>query len=157
MDCSMPGLPFTIYRSLPKFMSIESVMPSNHLILCCPLLLLPSIFPSIGSYPESAFRIRWPSFTWTEGASASVLPDEMTKSLCAPAMSSHGIVIALLVFVVNRDTMQGLWGLGVTVPPPQRLAQYLTHKRCLNWTQALSSLMFLLPASSFFLLADGLQ
>ena len=48
MDCSTPGFP--VRRHLPellKLMSIESVMPSNHLILCCPLLLLPSIFPSI--------------------------------------------------------------------------------------------------------------
>ena len=44
----------------PKFMSIESVMPSNHLILCCPLLLLPSIFPSIRVFSnESALHIRW--------------------------------------------------------------------------------------------------
>ena len=48
-DCSMPApLSFTVSRSLLKFMSIESVMLSNHLILCCPLLLLPSIFPIIG-------------------------------------------------------------------------------------------------------------
>ena len=40
-------------RSLPKLMSIESVMPSNHLILCCPLLLLPSIFPRIGAFQMS--------------------------------------------------------------------------------------------------------
>ena len=47
--------------SLPKLMSIESVMPSNHLILCHPLLLLPSIFPSIRVFSsESALRIRWP-------------------------------------------------------------------------------------------------
>ena len=44
-------------------MSIESVMPSNHLILCRPLLLLPSIFPSIRVFPnESALRIRWPKY-----------------------------------------------------------------------------------------------
>ena len=49
--------------SLPKPMSIESVMPSNHLILCCPLLLLPSIFPSIRVFShELAFRIRWPKY-----------------------------------------------------------------------------------------------
>ena len=48
MDCSMPGFLFiTNSWSLLKLMSIESMMPSNHLILCCPLLLLPSIFPSI--------------------------------------------------------------------------------------------------------------
>ena len=50
-------------RSLPKPMSIESVMPSNHLILCRPLLLLPSIFPTIRVfYNESALRIRWPKY-----------------------------------------------------------------------------------------------
>ena len=62
MDCSTPGFPVLpfISRSLPKLMSIESVMPSNHLILCRPLLLLPSIFPSIRVFSnESALRIRW--------------------------------------------------------------------------------------------------
>ena len=49
--------------SLPKLMSIELVMPSNHLILCCPLLLLPSIFPSIRVFSnESALRSRWPKY-----------------------------------------------------------------------------------------------
>ena len=49
--------------SLPKFMSIESVMPSNHLILCCPFLLLPLIFPSIRVFSnESALHIRWPKY-----------------------------------------------------------------------------------------------
>ena len=55
------SLSFTISRTLLKLMSIESVMPSNHLILCCPLLLLPSIFPSIRVFSiESVIRIRWP-------------------------------------------------------------------------------------------------
>ena len=50
-------------RSLPKLMSIESVMPSNYLILCRPLLLLPSIFPNIRVFSnESALRIRWPKY-----------------------------------------------------------------------------------------------
>ena len=49
--------------SLLKLMSIESVMPSNHLILCCPLLLLPSVFPSIGVFSnESALHIRWQKY-----------------------------------------------------------------------------------------------
>ena len=52
-------------RNLPKLMSIELVMPSNHLILCSPLLLLPSTFPSIRVFSnESALRIRWPKY-WT--------------------------------------------------------------------------------------------
>ena len=57
------SLPFTISLSLLKLMSIELVMPSNHLILSCPLLLLSSIFPSIGVFSnESALLIRWPKF-----------------------------------------------------------------------------------------------
>ena len=58
-------------QSLLKRMSIESVMPSNHLILCCPLFLLPSVFPSIRVFPnESAFRIRWPKY-WSFSFSIS--------------------------------------------------------------------------------------
>ena len=54
------SLSITSSRSLLKLMSIESVMPSKHLILCCPLLLLPSIFPSIrGFSSESVLHIRW--------------------------------------------------------------------------------------------------
>ena len=54
------SLSSTISQSLLKFMSIESVIPSNRLILCCPLLLLPSIFPSIRVFSrESALCIRW--------------------------------------------------------------------------------------------------
>ena len=50
-------------HSLPKFISIESVMASNHLILCRPLLLLPSIFPSIRVFSnKSVLRIRWPKY-----------------------------------------------------------------------------------------------
>ena len=57
------SLSLTISWSLSKFMSTESVMLSNHLILCCPLLLLPSIFPSIRVFSnESALYIRWPKY-----------------------------------------------------------------------------------------------
>ena len=57
------SLSFTISRSWLKLMSIESVMPSNHLILCYPLLLLAWVFPSIRIFPsESALRIRWPKY-----------------------------------------------------------------------------------------------
>ena len=55
MDCSMPAsLSFTISLSLLRLMSIESVMPSNHLILCRPLLLLPSTFPSIRVFAKES-------------------------------------------------------------------------------------------------------
>ena len=63
MDCSTPGLTITNSRSLLKLMSIESVMPSNHLILCHPFLLSPSIFPSIRVFSnESALRVKWPKY-----------------------------------------------------------------------------------------------
>ena len=56
------SLSLTISQSLPKFMSIESVMPSSHLILCHPLFLLPSIFPSTRVFSnESSFHTRWQS------------------------------------------------------------------------------------------------
>ena len=63
MDCSTPGFPVHHqHRSLLKLMFIELVMPSNHLILCRPLLLL-SIFPSIGVFSnESNFYIKWPNY-----------------------------------------------------------------------------------------------
>ena len=57
------SLSITNSRSPPKLMSIESVMQSNHLILCCPLLVLPSISPSIRVFSnESALHVRWPKY-----------------------------------------------------------------------------------------------
>ena len=65
------SLSITNSRSLLKLMSIESVLPSNHLIFCCPLLLPPSLFPSIRVFSnESAFRIRWPKY-WSFSFSIS--------------------------------------------------------------------------------------
>ena len=64
VDCSMPGLP--VHHQLPEptqLLSIALVMPSNHLILCHPLLLLPSIFPSIRVFSnESVLPNRWPKY-----------------------------------------------------------------------------------------------
>ena len=72
MNCSTPNLP--VHHELPESsrpMSIESVMPSNHLILCRPLLLLPSIFPSIRVFSnESTLRNRWPKY-WSFSFSIS--------------------------------------------------------------------------------------
>ena len=72
MDCSTPAsLSITNSRSLLKFMSFKLVMPSNHLILCLPLLLLPSIFSSIRVFSnELALCIRWPKF-WSFSFSIS--------------------------------------------------------------------------------------
>ena len=76
MDCSMPGLP--VCHQLPEFtqtqVPIESLMPSNHFILCRPLLLPPSIFPSIRVFSnESALHIRWPKY-WSWSFSFSIAP-----------------------------------------------------------------------------------
>ena len=75
MDCSMPGL--LVHHQLPlkvqlKLISIESVMPTNHLIICHPLLLLPSVFPSVRRVfsNESVLRIRWPKY-WSFSFSIS--------------------------------------------------------------------------------------
>ena len=77
--------------SLLKLMSIDSVMPSNHLILCRPLRLLPSIFPIIGVFSyESVLRIRWPknwSFSFSIGPSneySGLLSCKMVESPCSP-------------------------------------------------------------------------
>ena len=65
------SLSITNSQSLLKLMSIELVMPSSHLTLCCPLLLLPSIFPSITVFSsESDLRIRWPKY-WSFSFSIS--------------------------------------------------------------------------------------
>ena len=67
MDCSI----LVHHQLLLKLMSIKSVMPSNHLILCCPLLLLPSIFPSIRVFSsESVLCIMWPKY-WSFSLSIS--------------------------------------------------------------------------------------
>ena len=62
MAACQSSLSFAISWSLLKLRSIQLMMPSNHLILCCPLLLLPSILPASGSFPMTALRIRWPKY-----------------------------------------------------------------------------------------------
>ena len=84
------SLSFTISWSLLKFMSIESVMLSNHLILCCPLLLLPSIFPSIGIFShELALRITWPKY-WS--LSFSISPSNEYSGLISVKPLNYEII-----------------------------------------------------------------
>ena len=92
----LPSLSFTISQSLLKPISIESVMPSNHLILCRPLLLLPSIFPRIRVFSnESVLHIRWPKY-WNFSFSISpsnvrvdFLWDWLVWSPCCPRDSKE--------------------------------------------------------------------
>ena len=82
------SLSITNSWSPPKPMSIESVMPSNHLILCCPLLLLPSIFPSIRVFSnELALHIRWPKY-WSFSFNTSP-SNGLVGSLCSPRDSQE--------------------------------------------------------------------
>ena len=78
-ECQV-SLCFTIFRNLLKFVFIESVMSSNHFILCCPLLLLPLIFLSIRIFSnESALCIRWPKY-WSFSISPSNECSELISS-----------------------------------------------------------------------------
>ena len=99
MDCSMSGLP--VHHKLPEFtqlMSIKSVMPSNHLILCRPLLLPPSIFPSIRVFSKWVcsshevakaleFQLQHQSFQWT--LRIDLLYDGLVGSPCIPRYSKE--------------------------------------------------------------------
>ena len=79
-------LSFIVSWSLLKFMSIDSVMTSNHLILCCPLLLLPLVFPSIRVFSsEFALRIRWPKY-WSFCISPSLHPIYQQILLALPSI-----------------------------------------------------------------------
>ena len=97
-EACQASLSITISWSLLKLMSIESVMPSNHLILCCPLLLPPSIFPSIRVFSsEPVLHLRWPEY-WSFRFSISPsnqcsglisLKDRLVGSPCSPKDSQE--------------------------------------------------------------------
>ena len=133
------SLSITISRSLPKPMSIESVIPSNHLILCHPLLLLPSVFPSIRVFSnESALRIRWPKY-WSfsfnispfkehpglisfrmdwldvlavQGTLKSLLQHHSSKAwiLQLSAFFTVQLSYPSHLFSFSRDVLEGIWG-----------------------------------------------
>ena len=92
-EARQASLSFTISQSLFKLMSIESVMPSKQLILCCPLLLSPSIFSSIRAFSsESALHIMWPGFCF--GASASALVLQMNNQDWFPLRLTGSILLS---------------------------------------------------------------
>ena len=80
MDCNMPGFPVHLNsQRLLKLISIKLVMPSNHLILCHPILFLPSVFPSIRVFSsESVLHIKWPKY-WS--CSFSISPSNEYSGL----------------------------------------------------------------------------
>ena len=112
MDCSTPGLPVhhQLLELLLKLVSIESVMPSNHLILCHPLLLLPSIFPSIKvSSNESVLCIRWPKY-WSFSLSISPskeIPGLIFRMDWLDLLAVQGTVKSLLQHHISKASV--LW------------------------------------------------
>ena len=94
MDYSTPGFPALICWSLLKFTSIESVMPSNHLVLCHPLLL-PSIFPSIRVFSNELLCIRWPQY-WSFSFSVSPFNEYLglTSFKTEKEMATHSSILA---------------------------------------------------------------
>ena len=118
-------LTFNISQSLPKLMSIESVMPSNHLILCCPFLLLPSIFPSIRVFSnESALPIRWPKY-WS--FSVSINPFSEYPGLLSFRIDWFGLKDAESLATQRRLGLD-LW-LSAAASPLTRVAKCPCHQR----------------------------
>ena len=122
MDCSIPGFPDPHHLpDFAKFMSIESVKPSSHLILCCPLLLLPAIFPSIRVFSnESALCIRWPkdwSFStdiqdwfplgWTVWSPCS--PRDSQESSPEPQLESINFSALSLLYGPTLTSIHDYW------------------------------------------------
>ena len=119
MDCSTPGFP--VLHHLPKLLKLiltESVMPSNHLILCHPLLLPPSIFPSIRIFSnESALYISWPKY-WS--FSFSISPSNEYSGLISfridwfDLLAVQGILKSLLQYLqfesINSLVLSFLYG-----------------------------------------------
>ena len=98
----LPSLSITNSQSPSKPMSIESVTPSNHLTLCCPLLLLPSIFPSIRVfYNESVLCIRWPKH-WS--FSFSISPSNEYSGLISFRMDWLDL-LAVQYYLIYTDFM----------------------------------------------------
>ena len=123
MACSMPGFPVLYYfpaqMDTLKFMSIESVMLSIHLILCYPLLLLPSNFPSIRGFSNSALHIRWPKY-WS--FSFSISPSNAYSGLISFRMdwldllAVQGALKSLLQYHSSKASTQGLGTLKMGQP-----------------------------------------
>ena len=138
MDFSTPGVPVlsvTNSQSLLKLMSIMSVMPSNHLILYCPLFLWPSIFPSIRIFSnESVLHIRWPKY-WN--FSFSISPSNEYSGLISfwmdwlDLLAGQGTLKSLLQHHSSKASI--LWGLAFFIV--QLSHPYMTTGKTLALTR----------------------
>ena len=119
------SLSFTISQSLLKLMSVESVMPSNYLVLCHPLFLLPSILPSIRVFSsESALHIRWPKY-WS--FSFSISPSNEYARLISfridwlDLLAVQGTLKILLHTTVQKYQFFSMFQKEVEIDVPQQL------------------------------------
>ena len=121
MDCRVSGFPVLQYLpSLPKFMSIELVMPSNCLILCRPLLLLPSVFPGNRVFSnESALCIRWPKY-WS------------CRFIISPSNEYSGL-ISFRIYWFDLLAVQGT---------PKSLLRHHNSKASILWCSAFFTVHF---------------
>ena len=138
------SLSITNSQSLLKLISIESVMPSNHLILCCPLLLLPSIFPTIRVFSnESVLRIWWPKYWSFSFSILSTDKKNWKKEVFSPYSTSRSseincgwvVCLSLIVSLWSKecgDENHQTWVTGggaVIQLPPQHPASYSQLKK----------------------------
>ena len=129
---------FTISQSLFKLMSFEPVMPSNHLILCCSLLLLPSIFLSVRFFSESVVHVRWPKY-W----SFSISPSNKYSRLISfridwfDLLVVHGILKILLQHSWSSENSLGLRASLVAHMVKNPSARQKTQVQSLGWEDPL--------------------
>ena len=156
-DCSTPGLP--VHHQLPdllKLMSVESVVPSDHLILCRPLLLLPSIFPSIRVFSkESALHIRWPEY-WS--FSSSLSPSNAYSGLIPNRMdwldllAVQGTLKSLLQHHSSKASILPCSAFFIA----QLSHPYMTCSRCISFLQQEESkiLMNIIAMRFYYIIED---
>ena len=138
------SLSFTISQRLLKLMSIESVMPSNHLILCCPLLLLPSIFTSIRVFSSGlAFCMRWPKY-WSFSFSISLSNEYSGLISCRidwfDLLAVQGTLKSLLQHHSSKTSKVSFTSLYSPTLPIRVIFKLLTaapSKQCILWYASL--------------------
>ena len=150
VDYSTPSLSFTISQSLLKFMSIESVIQSNNLILCHPLLLPPSIIMSIRVFSNvSVLHIRWPkywSFNFNISPSSeysglisfrtdliSLHPRDSQKSFSTPQFKSINFLVLSLLYGPTLTPIHEYWKNSRTALWPSNPTAGHTHRGNQNW------------------------
>ena len=150
------SLSFAISQSLLKLMSIELEMPSNHLVLCCPFLLLPSIFPSIRVFSnESVLHITWPKY-WSFSFTIS-LSNEYSELIsfridCFDLLAVQGTLKSLLQPYSSKASI--LWHSAFFMVQLSHPSNWLYHPTISSPVVPFSSCLQSFPASGSFLMSQ---